>query len=390
MLLIDVIHRPGSRSGRNFMKFSHRILHYLKHSFFFVGLASIAWLIFRSGTKPVRAVYPCQQAAAATAYLWVATFIVLPLASLFSVRKYARPGKVAFLLAGLILTATVFSALYVLDGQVDAGLPGDGSGISGFDTGGQPYATNQFQYENGTESADAVISDLYVMKGKTRGNNPIPGLINLMKTNRLRFYQRSMTPAGLIGKNDVVVIKVNCQWSERGGTNTDLVKSLIRAILAHPDGFTGEIVVADNGQGRGSFTWANANAADKTQSVQKVIDSFAGSHRVSTYLWDDIRNAEVAEYSSGDMRSGYIVNHTANPRTLIHVSYPKFETGYGTQISMKYGIWEGGEYNNSRLKLINVPVLKSHGGAGVTASLKHYVGMLSVPKTDGLAARSHE
>ena len=53
------------------------------------------------------------------------------------------------------------------------------------------------------------------------------------------FYAvRNGTPStGLIAKDDVVIIKVNSQWDERGGTNTDLVKALIQAIVDHPDGF---------------------------------------------------------------------------------------------------------------------------------------------------------
>ena len=56
-------------------------------------------------------------------------------------------------------------------------------------------------------------------------------------------------PDGLIGSDDVLLIKNNCQWKERGGTNTDLVRELIHTITQHPDGFNGEIIVVDNGQG---------------------------------------------------------------------------------------------------------------------------------------------
>src|SRR5450759_1360365 len=55
-------------------------------------------------------------------------------------------------------------------------------------------------------------------------------------------------PDGMIGKNDIVLIKVNGEWQYRGGTNTDVVKGLINAIVHHPDGFTGEIVIVENGQ----------------------------------------------------------------------------------------------------------------------------------------------
>ena len=65
------------------------------------------------------------------------------------------------------------------------------------------------------------------------------------------------------------------------------------------------------------------------------------------------------------------------PRTGIIVSYPKFETPYSTLISFKKGIWDPSlrTYDSERLKVINVPVLKSHMGYGVTASVKHYMGV---------------
>jgi uncharacterized protein (DUF362 family) len=86
------------------------------------------------------------------------------------------------------------------------------------------------------------------------------------------------------------LIKTNCQWPERGGTNTDLVRELIQAIDGHPEGFRGD-----------------------------------------------------------------------------------------TCISLKRGIWspETRTYSDERLKVINFPVLKSHSLAGVTACIKHYMGVVS-------------
>ena len=42
-----------------------------------IGIISLFWLLFRSGTKPSRVVYPCQRAAAATSY----TFLLYPFAA---------------------------------------------------------------------------------------------------------------------------------------------------------------------------------------------------------------------------------------------------------------------------------------------------------------------
>ena len=86
----------------------------------------------------------------------------------------------------------------------------------------------------------------------------IDGLLNLMGNNGLKFYRspdesNESGPLGMIASNDVVLIKVNAQWKYRGCTNSDLIRGLIQRILDHPDGFTGEIVVFENGQGRGSL-----------------------------------------------------------------------------------------------------------------------------------------
>jgi len=141
-------------------------------------------------------------------------------------------------------------------------------------------------------------SDIFVVNGTRGGDGGITELINLMGKHGLFFYKspeagKNKGPNGLIARDDVVLIKVNSQWDQRGGTNTDLLKELIQAILDHPDGFIGEIIVADNGQAQygslgngGSFSWSISNAEDPSQSVQKVVDMFSDSHKVSTYLWD--------------------------------------------------------------------------------------------------------
>jgi hypothetical protein len=95
----------------------------------------------------------------------------------------------------------------------------------------------------------------------------------------------------------------------------------------------------------------------------------------------------VKEYSEGDMDDGYIVSQTIDPTTRIKVSYPKFKTKFGTYVSFKMGIWdqEKKSYNDGKLKVFNVPVLKTHGTYGVTACVKHYMGVGS----DKLGTGSH-
>ena len=195
----------------------------------------------------------------------------------------------------------------------------------------------------------------------------------------------------------MVIIKVNSQWDERGGTNTDLVKTLIQAIIDHPQGFTGEVVIADNGQAQygstgsgGSLSYARNNAEDTSQSMQKVADSFSG-YKVSTYLWDTITARRVNEYADLDLQDGYVVEGSPSPETGLVVTYPKFKTKYGTNVSFKLGVWNSANktYDSRRLKVINVPVLKSHGGYGVTASVKHYMGVVSDKLSREMGGRAH-
>ena len=361
-----------------------RLRHILKHSFFFLGLASILWFFLRSGPKPTRAAYPCQQAAAAAGSLWIAAYI-MPLLSIVVLKRHINAGIKGFLIAALAVSIAVSSAFVAFPGLADS-LAGPSL---------TPPGTVNLSFNSTTASAGPA-STIYVLDGWS-GLNGIPDLINMTGDNGLLFYKsettgRNQGPTGLIGRNDTVLIKVNCQWPQRGGTNTDLVKGLIQAIVDHPDGFCGEVVVVDNGQGSGSFDWPEANAESHSQSIQAVVNSFDGSgYRVSTFLWDKIRNRAVKEYRSGQLKNGYVVAGLPDKITKTLVAYPKFKTRYGTCISLKNGIWNASArtYDNESLKLINVPVLKTHSGMGVTGCLKHYVGVTAVALTDSRGHNIH-
>jgi hypothetical protein len=140
----------------------------------------------------------------------------------------------------------------------------------------------------------------------------------------------------------------------------------------------------------GSLNWRYNNAEDKSQSMQKVVDQFSNKYKVSTFLWDTITETEVKEYLEGDYKDGYVVYTNPDQYTGIIVSYPKFKTKYGTYISFKHGVWIEAykDYDSDKLKIINVPVLKSHRGYGVTASVKNYMGVVSDKLTNHNAHNS--
>jgi len=211
-------------------------------------------------------------------------------------------------------------------------------------------------------------------------------LLSLLAQNGTYLYRSSKSlpwcdTAGLIGKNDVVLLKVNAEWPERGMPSTDLLKGLIARIVAHPDTFTGEIELVENGQWRQSWAYSANNAERHSQTMQEVVDTFAGrGYHVGAYNWTAIGygggNRWVNEFDQGDTVSGYVREDSTG------MTYAKFVTSYGTSISTRLGVWNGSAYEPERLKFINMPVLKSHSYMGVSASVKHYIGFLSYADSD--------
>jgi len=333
----------------------------------FLGIASIAWLAFRAGTKPSRLVYPCQRAALSNLQV-VMLGILSAIPSLAKVRSKVDMLKPLFILGAIVIGSLFITSNSSFLNTTLVQTDDDYSRI--------PIELNPI-----SSSALENVSDLFFVQNATNseGNmdQAITALIGMMDSEDLHFYNSISSPTGLIGSNDVVLLKFNGQWNYRGGTNTDLIKSVIQAILNHPDGFTGEVVVADNGQGLGGLDFPSSNAFDHSQGLMDVIESFT-THNVSAYLWDTIREASVNDYDEGDFTDGYVLSDVWNADTEIFVSYPKFRTEFETYLSLKKGIWnEGSGFDSDRLKIINMPVMKSHFRYGVTGCIKNYMG---VPK----------
>jgi len=219
-------------------------------------------------------------------------------------------------------------------------------------------------------------------------------LLELMGRTGLKFYRTAMPGTqngtnGLIAPDDIVLIKVNAQWKYRGCTNSDLVRGLIQRILDHPQGFAGEVVIVENGQGRGSLacdtsssyggdTGVHANAQDESHSFLWLVGTLFNDPRVSAFLLDPVRGNFIGD--SDHAADGY--------RRFDNVSYPCFTTAGGRRVELKEGIWTGSSYS-SNLKLINVPVLKHHdtGGSEITGALKHMYGLVSM--SDGQSGFRH-
>ena len=362
-------------------RFQLQLLDWSKSNFFVFGFMCLVWYGLRTGSKPTRSIYPCQRAAALNANLWLATYL-FPVFSIANHSLTKENRKIIAIIGGVGIIAGV---IYF------------GFGMSWLSFNG----SDQNDVPDGI--IEEVVSSIFVVEGTNGDDEGFSILLSSMAEQGLYFYQTDGAhelsgPDGLISLDDVVLIKVNCQWNQRGGTNTDLVKSIVQAVVDHPDGFTGEVVIADNGQAQyggkgmgGSLDWEENNAVDRSQSMQDVADSFTG-FKVSTYLWDAITTTEVNEYDEGDMEDGFILEDSPSSQTGLLVSYPKFRTSYGTYVSFKKGIWdpETESYDSDRLKVINVPVLKSHCNYGVTGAVKHYMGVPSEILTTNEGHSTHD
>jgi uncharacterized protein (DUF362 family) len=199
---------------------------------------------------------------------------------------------------------------------------------------------------------------------------------------------RWASPKGLIESDDVVLVKVNAQWKCRGCTNSDVVRGMIQALLEHPDGFRGEIVLFENGQGRGGLTCrlredehyypndsTQANAEDPAQSFTHLAETTFQDAPVSTFLMDPYRAVLLGSHDHHD--NGYRVLNPHPEHQDWSISYPCFTTAAGNRVELKEGLWTGDGYSQ-KLKVINIPILKHHEGCGITGALKSYYGILSM------------
>ncbi len=239
-----------------------------------------------------------------------------------------------------------------------------------------------------------------VHDGKLR-HTGLDSLLTVMSENGLKLYHTRKShrwggQEGIINSNDVVLLKINCQWKFRGATNSDLLRGLIHRILEHPDGFTGEVVIFENGQLQGSFdgdplawgrykkypesTGIHVNAEDDKLTIDRLANEVFANAPVSSFLLDTICQTFIKD--DDHSTNGY--------RKIVdaQISYPCFTTAGGHRIEMREGIWSG-KRHDTNVKLINIPVLKTHDGTGITGVLKHSYGIVSMEDDKGWWKKRH-
>ncbi len=366
-----------------------------------IGVASLVWLVVRSGSNPRRLSYPCQRAALAASLGLIAPLLAtVGLGAALRRLACPRARTRAVLVAAVVLlllgqaggrlreAGAVTTVTLDLPGWTSAGAVSDV-----FVVGAVPVP--QCSLASGALPATAPCNDPAV----AFADAGVDRLVATMGEHGSPFLATATAPAGLVGADDVVVVKVNNQWgglgdgSGRGrlATNTDVLKGVIWAVVSHPDGFTGEVVVAENTQYvNPNWDITPANAEDQDQSLQDVVTAFQGEgYPVSLATWDYLNDRVLTggtvsggvppgEYQRGDDDDGYVLLEDPAGSGRDELSYPKFTTANGTRVSLRYGVWNGSSYQPERLKLINLPVLKRHWMAGSTIAWKNLIGFLTI------------
>jgi hypothetical protein len=143
-------------------------------------------------------------------------------------------------------------------------------------------------------AGDSTVPNAYLV------DPAIDTLLLLMETKDIYLHQTASHPSGIVGSDNIVIIKGNFQKEFRNTTSTDRIKGLIWQILQHPDGFTGEILVGDNTQYSSTGEDDN-NSEDTEQCILDVINTFySKGYPVYLFEWKNIMHDVVTEYSEGD------------------------------------------------------------------------------------------
>jgi hypothetical protein len=347
--------------------------------FYIIGFFAFLWFIVRSGSNPKRLAYPCQQAAFPLASAWMMAIAVPVGSSVYWELIEEFLLQKARLILMVILGFVIVNHLAIPSIKFATAPKIIKLGAYPVWTVENPVS-NIFMVEDMMPVHGSLAAGDGTVHDSVLNDKGIDSLFYMMQTHGLYFHKTNSRPGGLIGKDDVVVIKANFQWRNRLSTNTDRIKGVIWQILNHPDGFDGEIIVADNGSEQiqpeayfcGFSQYAN-NSHDTDQTIMDVVNVFkAKGYPVDWYVIDDLNNDIVSEYSALDFDDGYLYNSTTK------VNYPKFKTPGGNYISFKYGVYDSvnAVYTNN-LKLINMPVLKAHGITGATIAVKNWIGVMN-------------
>ncbi|MFQ5594629.1 MAG: hypothetical protein ACE5HA_10825, partial [Anaerolineae bacterium] len=187
-----------------------------KWTFWLFGLGSLSWLLLRSGTNPRRLAYPCQRSALAGS-LGFAGYVTSISGSAHLYQRLKHMARLTAIglpvLVLLLVPVLVGSNLPALPAHADLNLPAwtSPSAVSNVFAVSHVPAP-ECSLDGGALPATPPCNDPnYALR-----DAGVDSLVAEMEARGDYFFQTAAQPAGIIGANDVVVIKINNQWGGQG------------------------------------------------------------------------------------------------------------------------------------------------------------------------------
>jgi uncharacterized protein (DUF362 family) len=342
--------RAGAFLGRG----ATRAWHVLFQNRVAIGIASLAWLILRSGSQPRRLSYPCQKAAAANVGVWAAALVPTAfIRTRHPQHALAMPyhGHVPFRRRALILGRTlVVASLLLVVGW---------AGLRAYDLVAPPQAT--FVPPGPPIVGDPVPATVAFVKGTlpiTDAQIPVMVADAVAKAGGLE---------GIVHPGDTVVLKPNLVESGDSGTSgivtdprvvkavADLARAAGATTVKIAEGTASDKDRIDWGRGvtfkayrdAGYWTGSGAKVFKLDNSIELVDLNDAGDcNNIVPPCNPDPNKVALVTIPNGILRTQYWI-----PKVLLRPD-------------------QGGTCN----VLITVPVFKNHGNAAVTLALKNRVG----------------
>ncbi|MHA2120694.1 MAG: DUF362 domain-containing protein [Promethearchaeota archaeon] len=196
----------------------------------------------------------------------------------------------------------------------------------------------------------------------------------------------------IIDKEDIVIIKPNAQSSGHAMTNTNALKGFMDLVLGIP-GYKGEIIIAENHHyyPDNSRGWTTKNPNGDYNLNDLIILFNENDHKnITKYHWRDGgpnphpvhgNAANWGVVTSPEEGDGYVWSDEEYVFNGLKtkMTYPIFTSSFsGLTIDLKNGAWRDSKYTDQPVKLINFSALNHHGNAGVTASIKNYMGIVDL------------
>ena len=345
----------------------------------FIGIASLFWLILKTGRKPSRIAYPCQQTALAN----IGIFLVPPVALMaYQCRTWLRRIATPKLLFGVMLSGVLLGA------------------VSGGWWGYKQYQIQSYYQQlrlNGpfgkpimAAAGAAAVTYLSIPHAMAL---PSPHRVVSVHDTDATSWTFSCTSSGTCAEYygddayvDQDVVDQMVVSGMKALTGEDTVDDAWDAILpAYQPGEVVAIKVNFNDSIMGGGTSGYGDNDAYVDALPQIINSIIDGLTSIGVSEDDIWIFDVSRYITDRFRAridyasvryfdrygnGADVAAAAFDSTDLSAAVVFTDTAYSGSHSVS-DVLVDADY------LINVPIMKRHGGAGITLALKNHLGSIN-------------